>query len=124
MLQGRLMKRLRHLELDSFEAYCDYLFSQAGRQHEMAHMLDAVTTNKTDFFREPRHFDFLIKTALPELIDNNYLPPGMCARIWSAGCSSGEEPYSIAITALDAFGPAVDRFIQILATEVFLFPTE
>ena len=67
MLQGRLAKRLRQLQMISFEAYCQYLFSPEGRARELVHMLDAVTTNKTDFFREPRHFDILTGSVLPEL---------------------------------------------------------
>lgn len=96
LLQTRLQKRLRSLGMKSFSEYCDYLSSQEGKEKELIHMFDLVTTNKTDFFREPRHFDYLLHTALPELarlgagIKKNLV-------VWSAGCSTGEEPYTIAM---------------------------
>jgi len=92
MLEARLQKRLRKLNLKSFSNYCDYLFSQEGIQDEMTDMINEVTTNKTDFFREPGHFEYLTCKALPELTltkKNIY--------VWSAGCSSGEEPYTLAM---------------------------
>lgn len=92
MLEARLRKRLRHLKMWSFKEYIDYLFKQNGLEHELVPLLNVVTTNKTDFFREPVHFDYLIKTALPELLRyKNKL------HLWSAGCSSGEEPYTLAM---------------------------
>ena len=96
MLQSRLQKRLRHLKMHSFKEYIEYLFSQEGQKKELVHMLDVVSTNKTDFFREPVHFDFLREHALPEFRDKFSANRKM--KIWSAGCSSGEEPYTIAIT--------------------------
>ena len=68
MLEGRLRKRLRALGIESFERYCEFLFSPGGSQSEYIHMIDAVTTNKTDFFREPDHFDYLSDRVLPELV--------------------------------------------------------
>ena len=67
MLEARLRKRLKSLGLESFSLYCDYLFSARGMEEELTHMIDQVTTNKTDFFREPGHFDYLARKALPEL---------------------------------------------------------
>jgi len=96
MLQSRLQKRLRHLKMHSFKEYIEYLFSQEGQKKELVHMLDVVSTNKTDFFREPVHFDFLREHALPEF--RNKFAANRKMKIWSAGCSSGEEPYTIAIT--------------------------
>jgi len=69
MLECRLQKRLDALNLTSYKEYCEYLFSEQGMAHEMVHMVDAVTTNKTDFFREPSHFDFLTQQVLPELCE-------------------------------------------------------
>jgi chemotaxis protein methyltransferase CheR len=97
MLQGRLMKRLRTLKLNSYEAYCKFLFSREGREREMVHMLDAVTTNKTDFFREPRHFDFLTNIVLPELVRLRGAGTRRRLAVWSAGCSTGAEPYTLAM---------------------------
>jgi chemotaxis methyl-accepting protein methylase len=67
MLQARLQKRLRKTGITTFEDYYNYVFSPRGREAELASMIDAVTTNKTDFFREPQHFDYLFYTVLPEL---------------------------------------------------------
>jgi chemotaxis protein methyltransferase CheR len=94
MLESRLQKRLAALQITSYKEYCDYLFSQKGQQEEVVHMIDPVTTNKTDFFREAAHFDFLQSYVLPEFI-RNY--PGKQLKVWSAGCSSGEEPYTLGI---------------------------
>lgn len=95
MLEARLRKRVRVLGMKSFKEYCDYLFSPEGMTAELVPMIDVVTTNKTDFFREPRHFEFLARSVLPEM-------KTLCGKsnrtrltVWSAGCSTGEEPYSI-----------------------------
>ena len=94
MLQSRLQKRLKELSFDSFSDYVEYLFSKKGMEEEVLHMIDVVSTNKTDFFRENVHFEYLLNTLLPDRF-----PPGTrgCLKIWSAGCSSGEEPYTLAI---------------------------
>lgn len=97
MLESRLRKRLRFLGLSSYEDYRDYLFSQDGMVEELTSMIDVVTTNKTDFFREPRHFDFLIEKVLPSLIPSSGAGIERPLRLWSAGCSTGEEPYTLAM---------------------------
>lgn len=97
MLEARLRKRLRFLGLSSYEAYRDFLFSHDGMVEELINMIDVVTTNKTDFFREPRHFDFMIETVLPVLIPATGAGIDRPLRLWSAGCSTGEEPYTIAM---------------------------
>ncbi len=96
MLQARLQKRLWKLGIDSFDAYYEYVFSPKGREEELSHMIDVVTTNKTEFFREPKHFEFLIQRVLPELIEEQ---DGLDIRLtlWCAGCSTGEEPYTLAM---------------------------
>ena len=118
MLQGRLQKRLRTMKLSSFSAYADFVFSAEGRKAEIFHMIDAITTNKTDFFRESRHFDFLSKVVLPEIVH----PPEGAARkqlkAWSAGCSTGEEPYTLAMV-LSRFTESHPSFhFSILATDI------
>jgi chemotaxis protein methyltransferase CheR len=95
MLQSRLQKRLRELKMESYEQYCDLIFSKDGEAMELVHMIDVVTTNKTDFFREPSHFDFMTQTVLPEFVIRD--KSGKVLKIWSAGCSSGEEVYTLAI---------------------------
>lgn len=94
MLESRLQKRLRVLNLGSFDAYIDRIF--AGDDGEIIHMIDAVTTNKTDFFREPDHFDVLVSRLLPSLMARH---PGRTGfAFWSAGCATGEEPYTLAMS--------------------------
>lgn len=95
MLECRLQKRLNQLNMTSFAAYCDFLFSEEGMDQEMLHMIDSVTTNKTDFFRESAHFDFLTQYALPGLCEGHNGHKEI--NIWSAGCSSGEEVYTLAM---------------------------
>ncbi|HEY9048046.1 MAG TPA: CheR family methyltransferase, partial [Ohtaekwangia sp.] len=94
MLEGRLAKRLRALGVRSFKEYIGYLATDEGIEHELVHMIDVVTTNKTDFFREPHHFDYLTSTILPAYHKQHHGRKPF--RIWSAACSTGEEPYTIA----------------------------
>jgi chemotaxis protein methyltransferase CheR len=96
LLQGRLQRRLRALGLGSFEDYCRLL--REDPQSELDEFASAVSTNVTAFFREPHHFDFLSE-ALPAWLAQN---PGGRVRIWSAGCSTGEEPYSLAMLLAEA----------------------
>ncbi|MBR8537050.1 methyltransferase domain-containing protein [Carboxylicivirga sediminis] len=91
MLQGRLLKRIRELNMKSYTEYKEYFFSKEGQAKEIYNFLNVVTTNKTDFFREPVHFDFLRNEVLPKHSGNGFF------KVWSAGCSSGEEPYTISI---------------------------
>lgn len=95
LLQGRLRSRLKARKIDSFADYIDFLFSNEGKQIELVNMIDVVTTNKTDFFREPEHFEFLYENILTEKLPA--IKPGEVFKVWSAGCSTGEEPYTIAI---------------------------
>lgn len=93
LLESRLHKRLRALHIESFKEYIDHLLSKEGLEHELVHMIDVITTNKTDFFREPHHFHYLTQTILPD-----WLTRGKSVfKIWSAACSTGEEPYTLAI---------------------------
>lgn len=115
MLEGRLKKRLRELHIDSYRDYCDYLFGHDGLREEKVLFFDVVTTNKTDFFREPKHFDYLTATALPrmaELADNQPL------LLWSAGCSSGEEPYTLAMVLSEYAESHPGFHFRILATDI------
>lgn len=92
MVESRLQKRLRDLQMHSFKSYFDYVFSPIGQQQELIKMVNVITTNKTDFFRETDHFEFLSRAILPYWPSKN----GMM-KVWSAGCSSGEEPYTISM---------------------------
>lgn len=118
MLEGRLFKRLRALGLPSYGAYCSYLQGPQGKAGELAHMIDAVTTNKTDFFRGPQHFEYLTARALPALVEQWGAGVRRPLNIWSAACSSGEEPYTIAVT-LDHYSRTVRPLtFMLLATDV------
>ena len=118
MLETRLRKRLRALGLKNFSQYCDLLFSKKGFNDEIVHMIDVVTTNKTDFFREPSQFNYLVKFVLPELINVSGIGVRRKLKAWSAGCSTGEEPYTLTIV-LSEFASLVPKFdFSILATDI------
>jgi chemotaxis protein methyltransferase CheR len=109
MLEGRIGRRLNALELNGFQEYCDYLFSPRGMKEELTPMIDAVTTNKTDFFREPTHFDFLRDKAVPFLRKTHEAGITRKFNIWSSACSSGEEPYTMSMV-LAEIAAADSRF--------------
>jgi chemotaxis protein methyltransferase CheR len=111
LLVSRLSKRLRTLELDSFQAYYDLVAGQTEGA-EFTLLLDLVSTNKTDFFREPKHFDFLREQIVPMLQSTRSI------RIWSAASSSGEEPYTIAMTLHDAVPDPEQWDFKILASDI------
>lgn len=116
MLEMRLRRRLQTLNLSSCLQYCNYVFTRDGRERELMHLIDAVTTNKTDFFREAGHFEYLTSKALPELAVRN--GPARRSLIWSAGCSSGEEPYTLAMV-LNEYSEATPGFrFKVLATDI------
>lgn len=118
MLESRLRKRLRALGMNSFRQYCEYLFSDEGIACELIPMIDVVTTNKTDFFREPRHFDYLANTALPALTKMGGAGISRKLAVWSAGCSTGEEPYTIAMVLNEAGERRQGFHFFILATDI------
>ena len=116
MLQSRLQKRLRELNMDNYKDYVEFVFSEEGLQNEMIHMLDVVSTNKTDFFREPVHFEFLEKHVLPEYV--RQFPVSRQMKIWSAGCSSGEEVYTIAMSLSECKENYPGFDFRILGTDI------
>jgi chemotaxis protein methyltransferase CheR len=118
MLQSRLMRRLRHLQIDSLEGYQEYLFNSPNAEEERTHFINAVTTNKTDFFREPQHFDYLTRTALPSLARLYGGGSAWRFKLWCAGCSSGEEPYTEAMVLSEHARQASGFDFAILATDI------
>jgi chemotaxis protein methyltransferase CheR len=114
MVYSRLARRLRQLGLQSFEPYCTLL--EEGDAGELVHFVNAITTNLTAFFREEHHFDALATELLPALIREK--DHSRRLRIWSAGCSTGEEPYSIAIVLKETLPPAGGWDAKILATDL------
>lgn len=115
LVYSRLAKRLRALKLEGFRDYCALLELPEG-QEEHQHLLSALTTNVTHFFRERHHFDFLKSTIMPRLLAR--CKAGESIRLWSSACSSGQEAYCMAATAL-AVDPAIARYdFRILATDI------
>jgi chemotaxis protein methyltransferase CheR len=112
LVRARLGKRLRALKLPSFKAYLQLLSESGSEGVETIHLLDAISTNLTEFFREPRHFEYLAQTFFPRWKDEPVL------RILSAGCSTGEEPYTIALCAREFFGLGAAKRVRILAGDL------
>jgi len=118
MVEARLRKRLKELNLNSYSEYCNFLFSNKGMEEEVIHMVDVITTNKTDFMREPKHFSFLTENALPNMINESKTGIDHPLKVWSAGCSTGEEPYTLSII-INEFSQNVKGYsYRILATDI------
>ena len=114
MLEGRLRRRLRATGISSFNDYCDYLFKHDGIETESIYLIDAVTTNKTDFFREPKHFEYMEQVALPELVSAGHKR----IRLWSSACSTGAEPYTMAMIMQEFVDGQSGLDYRILATDL------
>lgn len=115
LVRARLTKRLRLTRFHSFSQYIDFVLSKEGKQ-EFISFVDSISTNLTYFFRENAHFQHLQDEAIPRLLHKKGPSPRI--RAWSAGCSTGEEPYSIAITLLDCLPEPQHADLRILATDV------
>jgi chemotaxis protein methyltransferase CheR len=111
LVASRLSKRLGELGLTTFSEYYEQVTNDPSRD-EFTHMLDLISTNKTDFFREPKHFDFLREQILPELVREKRM------RIWSSACSTGEEPYTIAMTLYEGVSDPAQWNFKILASDL------
>lgn len=117
MLQSRLAKRLRILGIASYEEYFYYIQSVEGKASEFNNFINAVTTNKTDFFREPKHFDHLVGMVLPDLLGiKEKNSPHI--KVWSVACSTGEEPYTLAMVLENYLAGRTAVSYSILATDV------
>ena len=117
MVEGRLRKRLRALGLPNFGAYSRLLFRDGGLEHELTHLIDAVTTNKTDFFRESEHFDFLVSAMVPQLLKlRSEVNPLL--KIWSAASSTGAEAYTLAMVLDDLLRRRSDFRYALLGTDI------
>ncbi len=114
MIYSRLSRRLRALGLARFADYCAHL--RLHEAEELTELINAVTTNLTSFFREPHHFEHLGHVVVPQLLHKNEASRKI--RIWSAGCSTGEEPYSIAMTLEESIPPWLNWDVKILATDL------
>ncbi|SON53983.1 Chemotaxis protein methyltransferase [Hartmannibacter diazotrophicus] len=114
MLEGRLRRRLRATGLPTFSDYCRYLFDEDGLEREAIFLIDVVTTNKTDFFREAGHFNVLRDTIVPDLADRGVTD----LRIWSAACSTGAEPYTMAMVLEEEVSERRLGSYSVLATDL------
>lgn len=117
MMYSRLARRLRALGLDSFDAYCTLLQSEEGAG-EVGYLVNALTTNLTHFFREPHHFEHLAKVLLPQVRERQTYATKPRLRIWSAGCSSGQEPYTLAMVVNATLSDLRRWDARILATDI------
>jgi chemotaxis protein methyltransferase CheR len=111
LVEARIGKKLRELGMTSFQVYYDYVKADSTGQ-ALTSMVDVLTTNHTSFFREPRHFDLLRHTIFPTLRNRSQI------HIWSAACSSGEEPYSIALSLLEESREEALAKVKIRATDI------
>jgi len=116
MVEGRLRKRMRALGQPDFASYCNLLFKQGGLDQELTHLINAVTTNKTDFFREAEHFDYLVEQMVPSLIKARERNPLL--KIWSAASSTGAEAYTLAMVLGDMQAQRNDFRFAILGTDI------
>jgi chemotaxis protein methyltransferase CheR len=115
MLESRLNKKVKSLGMDNYKQFLDHIFSEEEKQGDLLHVIDLITTNKTDFFREPEHFKFLTGTFLPQWSEQ---AGRQAMNVWSAGCSSGEEPYTL-VMVLEEFRRRNPAFsYSLLASDV------
>lgn len=118
MVEGRLRRRVRELGLPGFDAYCTYLFRDDGLKDERPHLINAVTTNKTDFFREPEHFTLLEHKMVPALLAARRGERNPLLKIWSAASSTGAEAFTLAMVLADLMAARHDFRFAVLGTDV------
>jgi chemotaxis protein methyltransferase CheR len=114
LVYGRLARRLRKLKMQSFAEYCQLV--ETGEPAELEELTNAITTNLTSFFREGYHFEQLAAEALPQIESKRAATRRL--RLWSAGCSTGEEPYSLAVVLSEAMGRLANWDVKLLATDI------
>jgi chemotaxis protein methyltransferase CheR len=117
LVSARLGKRLRATNITSISDYCRFL-QEKECADELSHLIDAISTNHTFFFREKQHFDFLTQTAIPEMLKQKRTERASHFKVWSAAASSGEEPYSIALCLAEHFGAVPTWPWRIEATDI------
>ena len=118
LVKARLSKRLTKVGKDTFKDYYKYVTKTDKTGNELIHLIDSISTNKTDFFREKKHFDFLNTSLLPSLISSKTKARNNKLRIWCAASSSGEEPYTLAMTVFNHLKPNNGWDVKILATDI------
>ncbi|KQN72433.1 CheR family methyltransferase [Devosia sp. Leaf64] len=118
MVEARLRRRLRDLQMTSFAEYSDLLFRRAGLETELPHLVNVLTTNKTDFFREPQHFDLLRSTIVKDLLASRRMERLPTIKVWSAACSTGAEAYTTAMVLANMAEKTGAFRYSILGTDV------
>ena len=118
MVEGRLRRRLQATGIASLKAYCRYLFEDSGLDREAVYLIDVVTTNKTEFYREPAHFDILADRVLPEIADSRRITNREPLKVWSAACSTGAEPYTLAMVTSEFAQGVFGLHTSIIATDL------
>jgi chemotaxis protein methyltransferase CheR len=119
LVEGRIKKRVRKVGMNHIDDYFKYLFSPEGLKNELIPLIDVITTNKTDFFRESAHFDFLVSTAFPAIQKSGGASIiKKKIKVWSAGCSTGEEPYTLAIVLNEYFQDDLVKPFTIYASDI------
>ncbi|WP_303849460.1 protein-glutamate O-methyltransferase CheR [Seleniivibrio woodruffii] len=116
MVEGRLRKRIKALGMDGYSEYVDFVFDGGRDSIEQTYLIDVITTNKTDFFRENNHFEMMSSKILPMLSEKGGLGHHRPLRVWSCASSTGEEPYTIAMVLAEYFG--VNGKFSIFATDI------
>ena len=117
MVEGRLRKRVRALGLGGLKEYCAHLFERGGLDNELSELIDCVTTNKTDFFREPMHFEFMRDVIIDEMSRlQGVRAPSL--KIWSAACSTGAEAYTVAMVLEDMVAAGAVKRYAVLGTDI------
>lgn len=118
LVVGRLQRLLRTKGFESFEDYCDYVCKDTSRV-SLLELANRISTNHTFFYREKAHFDFFLSTALPQALSSLECSGSRDLRLWSAGCSSGEEPYTLIMLMMEYFGPQYSAWDSgVLATDI------
>ena len=115
MLESRLSKRLRALNMSSYEEYCEYVFSEEGFAREVQQLIDVVTTNETDFFRENKHFEILATQLLPELVIEKQIQD---LNVWSVAASTGQESYTLSMVLEEFYSHNPSFRYRILGTDI------
>jgi chemotaxis protein methyltransferase CheR len=118
MVEGRLRKRMKALGLANVEAYGDYIFEEGALDEELPHLIDMMTTNKTDFFREPNHFDILVSRIVPEILSSVPQGTGSHIKVWSAASSIGAEAFTIAMVLDQALRGRGRNSYSVLGTDI------
>ncbi len=120
LVNGRLQKTLRKLKLNNFSEYYNYLIAEKTGE-ALSELANTISTNHTFFGREKDHFEFFQKVALPEIVERCQANHSKDIRIWSAGCSSGEEPYTLVMLMKEFFGEQYKNWdAGVLATDISL----